>query len=378
MIGKSNKSSYDNPLAFPVPPQRIQTESPVVNNNTQNIYSNAAGGAAPNPGGILKSNFSSTENPLANFAYQSNSSNNNNNNNSHVQQDSNSYNSENQPETPRKLPLDSYKKDSHQSYNQSGVYMSSTSYSVPEKQVQFATEPPSQNPQVTYYQDSYPQQYQPLPPIQSQYNQPDPYSFDVNNYNRGPVTPVQQQHQQFSPRYNSPSFNQNAAKNESLYERNEREFKVLLQEKSNLKKELDSTGQYPFGRKPRSDHKNFYETETSSNYVYQTPYAKSNDEPHMRLTKDKMIEKPNSLLDDVPSYDPIKHRAGYHQGFDYDPVSKSAYFFKYFEFILFYKPLFKMFFFSGASRVVVLLLSIHKQVKSSPRNRVRYGSTRSA
>lgn len=42
--------------------------------------------------------------------------------------------------------------------------------------------------------------------------------------------------------------------------------------------------------------------------------------PPRPLNKDNIVEKPNSLSSDIPPYDPIKHRSGFHQGFNYDPV----------------------------------------------------------
>lgn len=81
--------------------------------------------------------------------------------------------------------------------------------------------------------------------------------------------------------------------------------------------EQDAIQNYSLNR--RNENLNEYNQIAS----YQPSFSnKLLEEPHLRLNKDNIIEKPNSLVADVPSYDPVKHRNGYHQGYNYDPVKK--------------------------------------------------------
>ncbi len=285
MIGKSNTSSLDNPLAYPVPVNRQQSKSmsnmqqqsaPAQQSSTQQ--------AAPNPGGIGKSNFSSADNPLANFAYQS-------------------YENNSTGGQAKRLPLDAYKKKP----DYFGSYESVSAPQPQQPQQQQARQPsPSQDyyDMAQYYQPQPPQhinQFQPLPPIQSQHP---------------PFTPPQQQppQPQYQP-YNNSSMN---------------EYESTSNEYNKMRSEVDSLSQYPFGRRFNNESSSFLNNDyTSVSYppeasMYNTnpPYAKFIDEPPMRLNKDTIVEKnPNAI--DIPAYDPIKYKSGNPQGFEYDPVSSS-------------------------------------------------------
>jgi len=82
--------------------------------------------------------------------------------------------------------------------------------------------------------------------------------------------------------------------------------------------------QYPFGR--RTDPNNYLSYDNSRysqlnsyqpDFKYQAPFYR--DETLHRLDKNNIIEKPNSLSADTPPYDPIKHRNGFQEGYNYNP-----------------------------------------------------------
>jgi hypothetical protein len=284
-IGKSNLSSYDNPLAYPIPVNKPSSRS------QNNINASITQQAQPNPGGITKSNFSSADNPLANFGYESGSP------------------------AAKRLPLDAYKKkpDYYGSYDASPPqqdYYDSAQYYQPQ------APPPVQQQQ--QQQPSYPLEqpqpvaslkYQPLPPIQAQQQPYQPSAY--NNPPFSPSRPQQSPNQQ--PAYGGPEYN------------NEPSTDYMMQEKTRIRNEVDSLSQYPFGRRFNNDTSSFTNNDynqvtyppEASMYNSNPPYAKFIDEPALRLNKDNIVERTN----DLPPYDPIKHRSGNPQGYDFDPVS---------------------------------------------------------
>lgn len=125
----------------------------------------------------------------------------------------------------------------------------------------------------------------------------------------------------------------------------EKEIMKYNKEREKLRIERDTLRQYPFARRtdpsslvvqpPSQQNGGGVEpmTMTSStsydpsfftrftNPLPPIPSSSSGLEQPMRfLNKDNIVEKPNSLSADIPPYDPIKHRNGFHQGFNYDPV----------------------------------------------------------
>ena len=298
MIGKSNTSSYDNPLAYPIAPVKITSNA--YQSSNPNFYNPNQQNPAPAAGGIVKSNLSSSENPLANFSYQNQNS-----------------------ESLKRLPLEAYKKN--QEFYGSYDAMPTTQQQQQLLPQQYSPEP-QYNPPANNILDRY--KLQPLPPIQSQgaqFYQPmlppqqQSYSNAMSMSSPRNETPLQQQQQQ-----------QQQQRPESVYEKNEHEFNQNLQEKNRIREELDSLSQYPFGRRFDNETSSFtninqynkvtYPPEASM-YNNTTPYARFLDEPPVRLNRDNIIEKPNSLTADMPPYDPTKVRSGFHHAFDYDPVS---------------------------------------------------------
>lgn len=270
-ISKSNTSSYDNPLAHPIAPtfynQSAQLQQQQQNQNyppppqqphTQQIQ--------PNPGGIVKSNYSSSENPLS-FSGYAQQPNYNNSNYSNDQSYDNYFNSNNNPE--------SYKRVSPEANNK--------------------------QPDFSGY-----------------------YSANSNASNSKRESDI---------RYDVDAMNKQAYKRALDIQVAEKEVLKYNQEKARIRSEIDSIKQYPFGR--RTDPASYFD-DGRNNYNnvngYQPSFGNFNnnnnnyEEPIIRLNKDNIVEKPNSLNADVPPYDPIKHRNGYHQGYNYDPV-KFFYFF---------------------------------------------------
>lgn len=111
----------------------------------------------------------------------------------------------------------------------------------------------------------------------------------------------------------------------------EKEIMKYNFEKEKIKSERDSLKQYPFGR--RTDLSSLvmpvpdevpapYEPSFYNNNTRAAMPSNPLEQPMRFLNKDNIVEKPNSLSADIPPYDPIKHRNGFHQGFDYDPWGK--------------------------------------------------------
>lgn len=104
----------------------------------------------------------------------------------------------------------------------------------------------------------------------------------------------------------------------------EKELNRFEQKKANKISELETMSQYPFGR--RTDPNNYLSYDNSRysqlnsyqpDFKYQAPFYR--DETLHRLDKNNIIEKPNSLSADTPPYDPIKHRNGFQEGYNYNP-----------------------------------------------------------
>lgn len=95
--------------------------------------------------------------------------------------------------------------------------------------------------------------------------------------------------------------------------------------------EISLLQQYPFGQRtdPNSyinhnnNQQNSYQAMNNPNghpIDYRAPVHLI-DQTH-RYDKNNIVEKPNSLMNDLPSYDPIKHRNGNNHGYSYDPWGK--------------------------------------------------------
>ena len=151
-------------------------------------------------------------------------------------------------------------------------------------------------------------------------------------------------------RFDVPMLNKQAYKQALDQQVAEKQFNKFNAEKQNLKSEIESINSNPFGR--RIDPANYmnvinptsvdqqqqqqfllqqqqqkqnqqYQHQSQSSYPGYVPsfYNRQlDDQPGIRLNKDNIVEKPNSLSNDLPPYDPIKHKSGQYQGYNYDPV----------------------------------------------------------
>ena len=313
-ILKSNKTSNDNPLSF-----GNHYSQDTSSQGSQSNFVNQRN-AAPNPGGITKSNFSSSENPLANPNYypppppQNNNYNDNNSNN----------NNSNFNDSQQYAPTN---------YN----YTSSVGPSSPPNPnagpIYPASAPVFQNPNVGQSLGYTP-------------------SYDTNTL----ASPryIHQTSNIKDIRFDVPNLNKQAYKQALDQQVAEKQFNKFNQEKQNLNSEIDSLSTNPFGRRidptnymnvinptspdqqaqykqllqQQKDKQNqLYQQQTGSSYPGYVPsfYNRPYDEPVVRLNKDNIIEKPNSLSNDLPPYDPIKHKTGQYQGYNYDPVIKNVF-----------------------------------------------------
>ena len=312
-ILKSNKTSSDNPLSFG---NHYSQDTPSQGNQSSFVNQR---NAAPNPGGITKSNFSSSENPLANPNYYppppppqyNNYSDNNSNNNSNFN-DSQQYAPTNYNYTSSVRP------QSPPNTNDGPIYPASA--------------PVFQNPNVGQSLGYTP-------------------SYDTNTL----ASPryIHQTSNIKDIRFDVPNLNKQAYKQALDQQVAEKQFNKFNQEKQNLNSEIDSLSTNPFGRRidptnymnvinptspdqqaqykqllqQQKDKQNqLYHQQTGSSYPGYVPsfYNRPYDEPVVRLNKDNIIEKPNSLSNDLPPYDPIKHKTGQYQGYNYDPVIENV------------------------------------------------------
>lgn len=141
----------------------------------------------------------------------------------------------------------------------------------------------------------------------------------------------------------------------------EKEIMKYNEQKAKLRSERDVIKQYPFGRRtdlstmvgpvpddvPAPYEPSFYNNNTrglapnGGGGGFGGMPGNPLDQPMRFLNKDNIVEKPNSLSADIPPYDPIKHRNGFHQGFNYDPVcSISIFSFCFTKIYIFYYPFF--------------------------------------
>lgn len=303
-IGKSNKSSYDNPLAYPVPPVPV---SSVASPPSLAPSSNNADKAQVGAGGILKSNFSSNDNPLNSGFYSNQSSQLGGSNTNKFE--STSFNQNMSLDAYKKLPLEAYKKKPDG--NSPRVVFAAPSPSPASNN--FQPPPPQSDP---YYNEPLERmKYQPLPPIMPNTLAPSPKPM----YGSAPDL--------YSPRTRSQQLEQTS-----------RDIDLMQNDRNNLRNELDSLSQYPFARRFDPQQSGFTKAESNYNQVSYPPEASMyNPVPQYgrfletrgaydgsgdyKLNRDRIVENPNSIHVDVPPYDPIKHKSGYHQGFDYNPVN---------------------------------------------------------
>jgi hypothetical protein len=314
-ILKSNKTSSDNPLSFG------NYYSQDASQGTQQNFNNQKN-PAPNPSGILKSNFSSSENPLANpNYYPPQNVNFNDSNNSNF--------NESQQFVPTNYNYTSSARPPSPSNNNSGPIFP-------------ASAPVYQNPNVGQSLGYTP-------------------SYDTNN-----LTSPRYSHQTSNIkdiRFDVPNLNKQAYKQALDQQVAEKQFNKFNQEKQNLNSEIDSLSTNPFGRRidpanymnvinptsadqqaqykqlvqqQKEKQNQLYQQQSGSSYPGYVPsfYNRPYDEPVVRLNKDNIIEKPNSLSNDLPPYDPIKHKTGQYQGYNYDPVFDNFHPF-YFKFSIF-------------------------------------------
>ncbi len=90
----------------------------------------------------------------------------------------------------------------------------------------------------------------------------------------------------------------------------EKQLNKYNEEKERKQNELAIIPQYPFGRRTNPSYlleNNYIPSfgyNSRPNYENMDPLL--NNEIIPKLDKDKIVEKPNSLNDDVPPYDPVK------------------------------------------------------------------------
>lgn len=289
---KSNYSSADNTLAFPSGAGGNAYQSSMPNpNNPPSIVAQPK----PNPGGILKSNYSSSDNPLAFSGYYNNKNASNENLNSYQTSQSPYGSSNNVNYNNNNNNLDSYLRPSDNKPNDFSGYSSAPAQSQP-------------------YQPNYPNNF----PESAKPNYP---SFDQNPYSPKRDSDI---------RFDIDAANKQAYKRALDQQVAEKEIAKYKDEKANKRSELDTLRQYPFGR--RADPATYISEEHKYMPVAQ-PYIPTvrppqqlqqpfYEEQAFRLNKDNIVEKPNSLSADIPPYDPIKHRNGNYQGYNYDPWGK--------------------------------------------------------
>jgi len=254
--------------------------------------------APSNPGGIVKSNISSAENPLAYGAYAQQSL----YQQPCFQDNQGSFQSGSDAKGPSD-PSKWLKSNSNNEYNSgSSAYAPLESFRKPADNKTSVTydnfngysSAPVYNSQSNYDQ------------IQSSYQQENAMSQSASNgYNHSTNEPEPYD------MYNKQAYKQALDKQVA-----EKEHQKHSQEQAKRKSELEYLNKYPFGRRADSLNELAYKPSFGNQ-------ANKHDElPPMRLNKDNIVEKPNSLVADVPPYDPIKHRTGFHQGYNYDPWGK--------------------------------------------------------
>jgi hypothetical protein len=301
-LSKSNISSLDNPLAYPqygmsqsAGPYTYDynsTSAPVTSQITPRQQ------PQPNPGGIIKSNFSSNDNPLAFGSYYQNNNSNPSYSNNELNQNNNNNNYD-----PSKWLNTAQTKSSPN--NQPNNYSEINNNYDPSKWLN-SNENSNQNnySQHEKYQYFHGQDgYQPISKAENINNNQIRFDVDISNkqaYKR--------------------ALDQQVA---------EKEIIKFNFEKANKQSEIDTLKQYPFGRRTdpttyvfdenKASYKPSFGSANEANNHKYTYIGSTGDIP--RLNKDNIIEKPNSLSADIPPYDPIKHRTGFHQGYNYDPVS---------------------------------------------------------
>jgi hypothetical protein len=287
-ILKSNASSADNTLAHPYAGHYDNYSVPEV--KPKQLINNAP----PNPGGIVKSNISSAENPLAYGGYSQQPA---------YQQPSyqdNHGSFQNNSELKSTGDPSKWLKS-----NSSNEYSSNSAYAPLE-----SFRKPNEN-QISSTYDQF-----------SGYSSAPVYN---SNPNYDPSSSYQQENVMSQSASNSYNHNTNESEPYDMYNKQayklaldkqvaEKEHQKHSQEQAKRKSELEYLNKYPFGR--RADGLN----EQTYKPSFGNQVNKQDEVPPMRLNKDNIVEKPNSLVADVPPYDPIKHRTGFHQGYNYDPV----------------------------------------------------------
>lgn len=331
-IQKSNVSSMDNTLAHPIAPTYYSNQNNTNNNN--NNYNTQSQKQPASSGGIIKSNYTSADNPLSYSGYSNNQPTNDYNSTQY-----NTYGNYNeQPpggfadQAPRRYDtsLESYRKvpAAPADVNNGGYY------SAPVDQYRSFSQDNNNN--TDQYLKSQ-QQQQPMD--QFSYGDSQQMMNMNNNNNNNDVNKLN------SPRRDIRSdvdiMNKQAYKRALDQQVAEKEVMKYKQEKDKIRSEIDSIKQYPFGR--RTDPSSYINNDSNMmnnnmtnsdmfihnqpsyepSFVNQYPQETMNQlqQPPMRQqNKDNIVEKPNSLNADIPPYDPIKHRNGFHQGYNYDPV----------------------------------------------------------
>lgn len=282
-ILKSNASSADNTLAHPYAGHYDTYSVPEMKPNQ--FINNAP----PNPGGIVKSNISSAENPLAYGGYSQQPS---------YQDNFGSFQSGSEAMSAND-PSKWLKSNSNNEYNSNSAYAPLESYRKP-----------AENQTSSTY-DNF-NGYSSAPVYNSQSNYDPPSSYQQENIMSQSASNGYNQSTKESEPYDM--YNKQAYKLALDKQVAEKEHQKHSQEQAKRKSELEYLNKYPFGRRADSLNEQAYKP-SFGNQV-----SKQDELPPMRLNKDNIVEKPNSLVADVPPYDPIKHRTGFHQGYNYDPV----------------------------------------------------------
>lgn len=155
---------------------------------------------------------------------------------------------------------------------------------------------------------------------QQQYNQSNPNLTQASSFNM--ATPRKDS----EIRVDMENLSKQAYKRALDQQVVEKQVNKYNEERDRRQNEMDIIPQYPFGRRTNPSYliENNYVPSSYNNYSGRPNYE--NVDPYgvegpLRLDKNSIVEKPNSLVDDNPPYDPVKN-PGAPGGNFYDPWGK--------------------------------------------------------
>ena len=323
-VVKSNFSSSDNPLVNPAYSHEAQQQR-------QTAPQKITQSSQPNPGGLVKSNVLSSDNPFTNPssyeamppAPQMNSMPTPSpeqwrkvNNNYEAPQKASTYEPSsslaNGPYYPQTMSMDSMLPPISSQPTSSTYFPSIDAYQKSSYQPSFIASTD------TYF------------PSNTNSNKPS-YSYNEEpsllNYSSFVRNDAPTQYQPSSYQDNYPKNGPPRSPLDTLVaEKSDQEVDRFLDEKNRQRMEQELFDQkYPLAKRNsiindlKRSKPDSMTTTYNSSYQALTP-GQGNVFP--RLSKDMIVEKPNSLSADVPPYDPIKYKNGFPQGYNYDPWGK--------------------------------------------------------